>query len=45
MSPCRMLIAAADEQVTGTPPDRHRTDLNPLHRAEYLLQLSWRAPD
>jgi ribosomal protection tetracycline resistance protein len=28
--------------VTGTPPERARTDLNPLDRKEYLLRLSRR---
>jgi ribosomal protection tetracycline resistance protein len=40
-----MLEAAFDHyrDVAGPPPERARTDLNPLDRREYLLRLSRRA--
>lgn len=37
-----VLRPGGDEPVLGAPPGRERTDLNPLHRAEYLLRLSGR---
>ena len=39
-----MLEAAFDhyQDIVGTPPERARTDLNPLDRREYLLRLSRR---